>query len=67
MTVGDGERVGRQGAGGRGVQRGVRSSPLRSGTVRGGSPQTSDVSLIQHHRTDQCYLACIVSDKGSAV
>jgi len=31
------------------------------------SPQTSDVSLIQHHRTDQCYLVRIVSDKGSAV
>jgi len=57
---GDGERVCRQGAGSDG-------GPLRSGTVRGDSPQTSDVSLIQHHRIDQCYLACIVSDKGSAV
>ncbi|KAG7211192.1 hypothetical protein KM043_010511 [Ampulex compressa] len=32
-----------------------------------GSPQTSDVSLIQRHRTDRCYLACIVSDKASTV
>lgn len=53
----DGERVGRQDAGGE--RRGL--------WLGGGSPQTSDVSLIQHHRTDQCYLACIVSDKGSAV